>query len=218
MFSVIYLGLTLGFGLSTSCAALCTPILVPYIVSTERYTIRVGLYSSILFSFGRLFSYLALGLLFGLITTSFKINPAIITFVTIALGFLLIIQGLSTLGLFRIRTVIGSTFFCKHIGTSRSPFYLGIFTGLRPCVPLVSALTYSLTLSGIDEAFIFMLSFWFGSSILILAIGSISSALAGVIAKKISAQRVRMIAGVALVVVGLFFIAQAAGLTIYHFD
>jgi len=217
MFAVSYLGLTLGLGLSTSCAALCTPILVPYIASTERPNIRGGLYSSILFSLGRLFSYLTLGLLFGLLITSVEINPIITSIVTLALGCLLIVHGLSTLGVFRIGTTIGSTF-CKFIGTNRSPVYLGIFTGLRPCVPLIAALTYSVTLSGIAEVLLFMLSFWFGSSLLIFLIGPVSGGLSGAVARKISVERIRRISGVALVVVGLFFIAQAAGLIIYHFS
>ena len=215
MLAVIYLGLTLGLGLSTSCAALCTPILVPYIASAERPTIRGGLYSSILFSFGRLISYLTLGLLFGLLITSAEIDPIITSIITLALGCLLIVHGLSTLGVFRIRTTIGSTF-CKFIGTNRSPVYLGIFTGLRPCVPLIAALTYSVNLPGIAEVLLFMLSFWLGSSILIFLIGPISGGLSGAVARKISVERIRRIAGVALVVVGLFFIAQAAGLMIYH--
>ena len=217
MFAISYLGLTLGFGLSTSCAALCMPILVPYIASAERPTIRGGLYSSILFSFGRLISYLTLGLLFGLLITSVEINPIITSIVTLALGCLLIVHGLSTLGVFRIGTTIGSTF-CRYIGTNRSPVYLGILTGLRPCVPLMAALTYSITLSGIGEVTLFMLSFWLGSSVLIFLIGPISGALARGAAKRVPVERVRRISGVALVVVGLFFIAQAAGLIIYHFS
>lgn len=214
MLTVIYLGLTLGFGLSASCAALCTPILIPYIASAEHPTIRGGLYSSILFSLGRLFSYLTLGLLFGLIVTSVEINPIFTAVTTLALGCLVVLHGLSALGVFRIRTAIGSTF-CKYIGTSRSPVYLGIFTGLRPCVPLVAALTYSITLSGIGEAFLFMLSFWFGSSFLIFLIGPISGALARGAAKRVPVERIRRISSVALMVVGLLFIIQGIGLSMY---
>ncbi len=217
MSSVIYLGLTLGFGLSTSCAALCTPILVPYIVSSEHPSLRRGFFSAVVFSSGRLISYLSLGLIFGLLVTSFEINPVITATTTLVLGCLLILQGFSSLGVFSVGRAIGSNF-CQYIATRRSLVYMGILTGLRPCVPLLAALTYSVTLSGIAEVLLFMLAFWLASSLLIFLIGPISGSLAAVAGKRISVQRVRRISGVALVVVGLFFIAQAAGLIVYHFS
>jgi sulfite exporter TauE/SafE len=74
------------------------------------------------------------------------------------------------------------------------------------------------TLSGIAEVLLFMLSFWLASSVLIFLIGPISGGLAAAVGKKISIQRVRRISGVALVVVGLFLIVQVAGQINYHFS
>lgn len=215
MYTIISVGLPLGLGLSVSCAAFCTPILVPYIATTEHPTIRRGLYSSVLFSLGRLISYLALGLLFGFVLISVEINPAVTAIATLALGCLVILHGLSAFGIFRMTTAIGLSV-CKYVRANRSPVYLGIFTGLRPCVPLIAALTYSMTLSRVTEVLLFMISFWLGSSILIFLVGPISGGLAGAAARKVSIQRVRRISGVALVIVGLVFIAQGAGLIIYH--
>jgi len=215
MLTLISLGLSLGLSLSGSCAALCTPVLVSYIAAAEHPTIFRGLYSSILFSLGRLISCTTLGLLFGSVISSVEISPTITTASTLILGCLVILHGLSALGIFKMRTFIGPSI-CKYVGTNRSPIYLGMLTGLRPCVPLIAVLTYSITLSGFTEVLLFMLSFWLGSSLLFLLIGPISGGLAGAASKKLTAERVRRISGIAMVVVGLFFVAQAAGLIIYQ--
>ena len=212
MYTIISVGLSLGLGVSGPCAASCAPILALYVAAAEHSTVVRGIYTSLLFSFGRLISYLTLGLLFSFTIKSI-LNPIITAVATLIVGCLVILHGLSALGIFKIRTAIDHQ--CKYVETNRSPVYLGLLTGLRPCVPLIAALTYSITLAEVTEVLLFMLSFWVGSSIFIFLIGPLSGGLAGV-ARRISIQRVRTISGVALIVVGLVLIAQAAGLTIYH--
>lgn len=214
MDSVIYLGLTLGIGLSTSCAVLCTPILVPYIASSAQPSIIRGFYSALVFSSGRLISYLILGLIFGLLITTVEINPAVTATATLVLGLLLVFHGLSVLGLFKTKSFLGSIF-CRYTEGKRSLVYLGMLTGLRPCVPLIAALTYSITLTGIGETITFMMSFWLASSLLIFAIGPLSGALVRATSKKISIERIRRISSLAMVVIGAVFTVQGIGLIIY---
>ena len=214
MDSVIYMGLALGIGLATSCAVLCLPILVPYIASSAKPSIIRGLYTTLVFSSGRLISYLALGLIFGLLITTVEINPVITAAATLVLGLLLTIHGLSVLGLFKTKSIL-SSIFCRYTEGEKSLIYLGMLTGLRPCLPLIAALTYSITLSSIGETLTFMVSFWFASSLLIFLIGPASAAVLGVTSKKISVERIRRISSLALVVIGLFFTIQGIGLIIY---
>ena len=207
MDSTIYLGLTLGIGLSTSCAVLCTPILLPYVASFAKPSVFNGFSSAILFSSGRLISYLALGLVFGLVITTIEINPAISAAATLVLGLLMVFHGFSVLGLFKTKPFMGSIF-CKYTEGKRSLVYLGMFTGLRPCVPLIAALTYSVTLTGIGETLTFMASFWLASSLLIFLIGPLSGALIGAAYKKISMERIRRISGLALIFIGFVYAIQ----------
>ena len=113
-----------------------------------------------------------------------------------------------------MKSVIGSIF-CKYTEGKRSLVYLGMLTGLRPCVPLIAALTYSITLTGIGETLTFMMSFWLASSLLIFVIGPLSGALIGATSKKISVERIRRISSLALVVIGSVFAIQGIGLIIY---
>jgi sulfite exporter TauE/SafE len=214
MDSVIYMGLALGIGLATSCAVLCLPILVPYIASSTKPSIIRGLYTTLVFSSGRLISYLALGLIFGLLITTVEINPVITAAATLILGLLLAFHGLSVLGLFKTKSIIGSIF-CRYTEGEKSLIYLGMLTGLRPCLPLIAALTYSITLASIGETLTFMVSFWFASSLLIFLIGPASAAVLVVTSKKISVERIRRISSLALVAIGLFFTIQGIGLIIY---
>lgn len=208
------MGLTLGIGLATSCAVLCLPILVPYIASSAKPSIIRGLYTTLVFSSGRLISYLALGLIFGLLITTVEINPVITATATLVLGLLLAFHGLSVLGLFKTKSILGSIF-CRYTEGGKSLVYLGMLTGLRPCLPLIAALTYSITLASIGETLTFMVSFWFASSLLIFLVGPVSAAVLGVTSKKISVERIRRISSLALVAIGLFFTIQGIGLIIY---
>jgi sulfite exporter TauE/SafE len=132
------------------------------------------------------------------------------------LGLLLVFHGLTVLGLFKAKSILGSIF-CKYTEGKRSLVYLGMLTGLRPCVPLIAALTYSITLTGIGETMTFMFSFWLASSVLIFLIGPISGVVLGVTSKKISVERIRRISSLALIAIGLFFTTQGIGLVIYLF-
>jgi sulfite exporter TauE/SafE len=214
MDSTIYLGLTLGIGLSTSCAVLCTPILLPYIVSSSQPSVIKGFSSALVFSSGRLISYLALGLIFGLLVTTVEINPVVSATATIILGLMLVFHGLSVLGLFKTKPLLG-TMFCKYAESKSSLVYVGMLTGLRPCVPLIAALTYSITLSGTGETIVFMMAFWLASSLLIFVIGPLSGALARAGSKKISVERISRISSLALVCIGIVFTIQGIGLMLY---
>jgi sulfite exporter TauE/SafE len=211
----VIVGLTLGIGLATSCAVICLPILVPYLASSTQPSIMKGLYTTLTFSFGRLITYLALGLIFGLLITTVEINPIITATATLVLGLLLVLHGLSVLGIFKAKSIIGSLF-CRYAGGKRSLVYLGMLTGLRPCLPLIAALTYSITLSSMYETVTFMFSFWLASSLLIVLIGPVSGALLGATKKRLPVERIRRISSIALVAIGAYFILQGMGLLIYQ--
>jgi sulfite exporter TauE/SafE len=167
------------------------------------------------FSFGRLISYLALGLILGLLITTVVISPAVTATATLVLGLLLVFHGLSVLGLFKTKPFLGSIF-CKYTGGKGSLLFLGMWTGLRPCPPLIAALTYTITLAGIGETITFMTSFWLASSLLIFAIGPLSAALIGITGKKISVERIRRISSLAMVVIGMVFTIQGISLIFFQ--
>lgn len=89
------------------------------------------------------------------------------------------------------------------------PWRSSVLAGILGCtesVPLLLAIAFSVTLGGILESVVFMLSFGVGSSIYMLTLGAVSGAFFGVGLRHGKIDRVRRITGWACIVVGLAFV------------
>lgn len=211
MSTIIISGLAMGFGASLGCLASCVPVLVPYTAASAQPSARSGLISSLLFSLGRLAAYG--GLLAVLIALSeiIVISPKVEAAATLVSGAILIVSGLALLGVFRWNSVLNRVL-CRHISTTRSPLYLGLLTGIRPCGPLLAALAFILTLPGAANMSLFLFFFWVASSILLLGVGAAGGGLGAVLSRQIGLERTRRIAGMTMVIIGILFTFQAIGL------
>ncbi len=204
MYIVILAGLTLGLGVGVSCMVLCVPVLAPHIAA-DHPVAKGGLYASLLFCFGRLASYSTLGVLSKLFGEIVPYGQAVTAPVVLTLGCLLALYGLSIS--FGFRSSIGPKI-CKFFRRGRSTFLLGLLAGLSPCLPLLAAVIYSATLANMVESVLFMMSFWSGSSMYTLLLGTVVGAVAGICSKRMNVERIRRISGVAMMVVGLVFIIE----------
>ena len=213
MSAAISAGFVMGFGASLGCLASCMPMLIPYTAIAEKPSIRSGLFSALLFSIGRLIAYAGLLSVFVAVKETLSISPIVIAIATLVSGIILILSGLAVFGIFNQPSILGR-FLCRHTSGVRSPLYLGILAGIRPCGPLLAAMAFMLTLPGITEMSIFVLFFWLVSSFLLLTIGAASGGLSHILGRRIGVHRIRRIAGIAMVVIGIFLIAQAIGLLI----
>jgi len=177
--------------------------LAPHIAA-EHPDAKKGLIASMYFSGGRLLSYLILGLLVGYFG-GFFFNPFVAALVVIPLGVILMIYGFFIS--FGVRMRYASSI-CCGFSKVRSTFALGLMLGLRPCVPLIAALTYSATLSSILGSLVFMTSFWLGSTAYVPIMGILAGALTHFALSRSNVERVRRISGIALAVVGFIFANQ----------
>ncbi|MBS7622133.1 sulfite exporter TauE/SafE family protein [Candidatus Bathyarchaeota archaeon] len=198
-------GVALGLGLGVSCVAQCAPILAPHIAA-EHPDARRGLVASLYFSGGRLLSYLVLGLVVGYFG-SILFNPLVSALVAVTLGAILILYGFFIS--FGSHTRYAPPI-CCGFSKVKSTFLLGLILGLRPCLPLIAALTYSATLSSILGSLVFMGSFWLGSTAYVPVMGLLAGVLTHFAVSHSNIERVRRISGIALVVVGFIFINQGA--------
>jgi sulfite exporter TauE/SafE len=162
------------------------------------------LIASIYFSLGRLLAYLFLGLIVGYVGGYF-LNPFASASVIIPLGIILILYGflISFGSKLRFASII-----CCGFSKIKSTFLLGMMLGLRPCIPLIAALTYSATLSTVFDSFVFMSSFWLGSTAYIPILGILAGTLTHFAILRSNVDRIRRISGIALIVVGLIFVNQ----------
>ncbi len=173
-------------------------------IAAEHPEAKGGLVASIYFSGGRLLAYLTLGVLVGYFGSYF-FNPLAVASVMIPLGAILIVYGL--LISFGTRTKHASKV-CSQFGRVKSTFILGLILGLRPCIPLMAALTYSATLSSMFGSLLFMASFWLGSTLYVPILGVLAGTITHLAVLHSNIERVRRISGIALATVGFIFVTQ----------
>jgi sulfite exporter TauE/SafE len=214
MLNAISTGFVMGFGTSLVCLGTCVPILAPYTATGEKPSVLSGLFSASLFSVGRLIAYAGLLSVFIAVKETISISPTLLAAATMVSGAILMLSGLAVFGVFNMTSTIGRVL-CRHMSGARSPLYLGILAGIKPCGPLLAAMAFMLTLPSIADMGVFILVFWLASSILLLAFGAVGGGLASILGRRIGIYRIRRIAGVAMVVIGLFLLARAIGLLMY---
>ena len=173
-------------------------------IAAEHPKARSGLIASVYFSVGRLIAYLALGLVVGYFGVAF-FNPSAAAIVVIPLGIILVIYGF--LISFGTKMKYASVI-CCGFRRVKSTFVLGLVMGLWPCIPLIAALTYSVTLSSTLQSLVFMISFWLGSTAYMPILGILAGTLTRYAVVHSNAERVRRISGIALVVVGFIFVSR----------
>ncbi len=214
MLSTISAGFVMGFSTSLICLGTCMPILAPYTVMGEKPSILSGLFSAFLFSVGRFIAYVILLALFIILNETVFLSPVVLSGATMVSGIILVLSGLAAFGLFNQPNAI-SRILCKHMAGTSSPLYLGLLAGIRPCGPLLAAMAFMLTLPGIGDLSVFILVFWLASSLLLLAVGAAGGGLATIFGRRIGIERMRRIAGMAMVVIGSYMLIRAIGLLVY---
>jgi sulfite exporter TauE/SafE len=136
------LGFALAFG---PCLFSCAPVLFAYVFSSRKNSLE-GLCAYLAFSAGRIITYCLLGFAaasFGQLLGLFLHRYSL--FFQLILGIFLI--GLALLLIFgKAEGKKCQNFFQRHFEKKNTtPFILGIFTGLSPCLPLLSVLVYIVT-------------------------------------------------------------------------
>ena len=207
MFTSLMSGLLLGFGVGTSCMVFCTPVLVPHIVADHRGG-KPGLFASIVFSLGRLMAYVTYALALGVAgqTLSAGIQSSTSPML-IGMGALLIIYGGSlSYGHYLWPNVTARI--CGHFGSLNSTFVLGLLMGLTPCLPLMMAMAYSLTLRDLLATIAFFVFFWLGSSTYTVPLGGATGAIGQLAVARLQVGRIRRISGIALSTAGILFFSE----------
>ncbi|MBN3040979.1 MAG: sulfite exporter TauE/SafE family protein [Candidatus Omnitrophica bacterium] len=205
MSNILYLlvsGLIMGSG---PCLSLCGPVLISY-SATAKNSLKKSLISYMVFSAGKILSYITLGLICVLGFHILK-EKSISKFMDIAyfiLGLFIILIGL-TMILGKYNT--GSSF-CAwiHKGNIRNVGLLGVLIGLSPCLPLLGILNYIVMISNSAfDGIIYSFSFGLGtvfSPLLIFVM--ISGKTASYWDKKIRLKKIiQLVCGFILIFLGI---------------
>lgn len=141
-FALFLTGIALGAG---PCLASCGPMLISYTAATKK-GIKDSLRLYLIFSLSRIFVYLILGLVVGLLSQVFLLGSYqqdIAKFIyLIGGGFIFLLGLLIMLGReprFKFCQVLRNNFIEKD---AKSIFVFGLVVGISPCAPLIAVLSY----------------------------------------------------------------------------
>lgn len=165
---MIWTALLLGIGGSLHCAGMCSPLALAVTSFNKQL-----LFNRIVYNIGRILVYGSLGALVATFGSLFNFQ-SIQTFLSIALGVLLILLGVGSISSVRIPflssfvnkfSLIIKSKFSNQLKkkNSVSLFILGTLNGILPCGLTYLALSYTLTLNTPAEGFLFMLLFGLGT-------------------------------------------------------
>lgn len=193
-------GFFLGLATGSTCLATCTPIYLPYLLSEERKIASSFLIITKI-SLGRFISYLAFGAIAGYLGANITgIDRNLFT--SVAYILISIYLLIST---FRVHKH-GCTL-PKAVGFTKSPFLLGIITGINFCPSFLLALSEAVNLSGVTAGILLFSGFFLGTTVFLLPLGFF-----GHFSRY---QEMKTLAKIASLVVACWFIGKGViGLTV----
>ncbi|MGY4884708.1 MAG: sulfite exporter TauE/SafE family protein [Nanobdellota archaeon] len=188
----ISLGFLYGIG---PCTISCAPLVVPLIMSTAKNT-KNGIWLSLVFSFGRVLSYMLLGALTGLLgyVLTQLVSKKILGIFLIIIGILLFfkIQNKCIL-----KSKIKITSFSLAIGT-------GFVYGLAPCQPLIALLGLTAASGSAITGLLMGIAFGIGTIISpIIILGFFSGWFAK---QKEFREVIPYVSGIFLIIIGLIYV------------
>jgi sulfite exporter TauE/SafE/plastocyanin domain-containing protein len=166
----------------------------------------------ILYNFGRVVSYTAVGALAGALGSVVTISGRFQGIVQIIAGLFMIVMGINMLNLFpalrRFAPRMPKIFAGKRDEArfkGRGPLVVGLLNGLMPCGPLQAMQIYALSAGSPVAGGVSMFLFSLGTVPLMFGLGALSSALSG--AKgKVFARRVQNAGAVLVTAMGLMML------------
>jgi sulfite exporter TauE/SafE len=196
MWGEILQAITLGFlyGIGP-CTLSCAPLVVPLIMATAKNS-KHGIWLSLVFSFGRVLSYMFLGALTGFLGYILiqLISKKILGIFLILLGVLLFFKIQNKCILKSKIRITGSSI---ALGT-------GFVYGLAPCQPLIALMGLTATSSSAFTGLLMGLAFGIGTIVSpIIVLGFFSGWFAK---QKEFKEIIPYVSGIFLIVIGLIYI------------
>lgn len=213
--------LLLGFAGSLHCVGMCGPLMLalPLGAQEKRDLIR----QMLVYHSGRILTYTALGVLFGLAGQGIAIagfqkglsiaaGIFMVGMAFMAWRFERLVTNLPGFGAFtrRIQLRIGHLMKNHPGGTS---FYVGLLNGLVPCGMVYAALAGAISSTGSAEGGVFMALFGLGTLPLLLTVGVLGRSFSMSVRKKIS-----ILQPVLLTAVGLLLLQRGLSLDLSLFE
>lgn len=219
--TVLLPALLLGLAGSLHCVGMCGPLLLalPLDAAGKRQVLR----QMLVYHAGRILTYAALGLLFGLLgkglavaglqkALSIAAGVFMLGMALMAWRFERLVTALPGFGAFTqgVKSRMGSLL--RH-NPNGGTFSLGLLNGLLPCGMVYAALAGAIATAGISEGALFMAAFGLGTLPLLLGVSVLSRSFGGAVR-----QRVRLAQPILLMVVGWLLLQRGLHLDLSLFE
>ncbi len=163
MIRIILEGLLLGLSSGAYCLGTCLVFFMPYLLAEGRQKVFENAVKVSLFLLGRFIAYISFAWAIGFIGVAGR------NFFSAKFSYLsLIIASLLMLFYSFTRNFPGSGFCTIHLpkfSLMRIPFFLGVFSGLNPCLPFLTGVSRLWTLPSVFQGVILFTGFFLGTSL-----------------------------------------------------
>jgi sulfite exporter TauE/SafE len=156
-------GLALGLSTGAYCLGMCFVFFMPYLCVEGQKNIFENSKKIGLFLLGRLIAYVGFAFVMGFLGVSqHNIFNARLTNLSLVVVSLLML-------FYALTHHFSDSGFCKSLlsrsNLARLPFFLGLFSGLNPCLPFLVGLTRLWTLNSILGGVVLFVAFFIGTSV-----------------------------------------------------
>lgn len=213
--------LLLGLAGSLHCVGMCGPLLLalPLDAAGKRQVLR----QMLVYHAGRILTYAALGMLFGLVgkglavagfqkILSLSAGVFMLGMALMAWRFERLVTALPGFGAFTQRVKLGIGNLMRH-NPNRSTFSIGLLNGLLPCGMVYAALAGAIATTGGLEGGLFMMAFGMGTLPLLLMVSVFSRSFGTSIR-----QKIKIAQPILLGLVGLLLLQRGLNLDLSLFE
>jgi sulfite exporter TauE/SafE len=213
--------LLLGLAGSLHCVGMCGPLLLalPLDAAGKRQVLR----QMLVYHAGRILTYAALGMLFGLVgkglavagfqkILSLSAGVFMLGMALMAWRFERLVTALPGFGAFTQRVKSGIGNLMRH-NPNGSTFSIGLLNGLLPCGMVYAALAGAIATTGVPEGGLFMMVFGMGTLPLLLMVSVFSRSFGTSIR-----QKIKIAQPILLGLVGLLLLQRGLNLDLSLFE
>ncbi|HPD18817.1 MAG TPA: sulfite exporter TauE/SafE family protein [Candidatus Goldiibacteriota bacterium] len=152
-------GFLVGLSSGMSCLGICSPYLIPFLLSEER-NVKQNVFVILEFLSGRFVAYFFMGLISGIAgvaLSELSISGKIIGALMAITGIMLFLYSSGITNLIKIHPL-------RKISI-RIPFSAGLVSGLNICPPFVTAVTYAMSFHNVIVSITYFLFFFLGTAV-----------------------------------------------------
>ena len=153
----------MGFSTGMYCIGTCLVFFMPYLVVEAKQKVCENARNILLFLLGRFIAYIGFALIMGSLGAAHReIFTAQFSHLSLAIASMLMLA-------YALTNNFADSKFCKPLlqrfRLMRMPFFLGLFTGLNPCLPFLVGVARLWTLQSIMNGVVLFAAFFVGTSV-----------------------------------------------------